>query len=750
MISESSAAARRERVSPNNLLDFAERSRSFETIGGFMGGVGGMVIGGTTGFSETVSRQWVTAGVFDALGIKPIAGRTFTLDDDRKNMQVVVLSESFWRARFNADPTVVGRDLQLDGEPYTVVGIVPDSAQLIGKSDLWGLIPITGVPPRARSSGLFRAVGRMKPGVTLAEADADLSAVAGALAQEYPKTNTGRGVTLDPLDAAVIGADLRQTSMLFLGVVAFVLLICCANVANLLMARATARGRELALRSALGADRPRLIRQLLTESLVLSFVGGALGLAIGAAILQAAPAVIPDGLLPPSVNLTFDLRLVGFCAAAALVVGLLFGLAPAWQATAGSTAQALAADSRSTIGGNGRLRNLLVAAEVATAVLLLVGAGLLLRTLLAVQNVDRGYRAESVLTMVVDPLASEYPNDEKLLAFFEAVEQEVRALPGVRDVGWASTLPLGESYEGTRLVSIAGDPPPRDGQQPTADYQVVSPSYFQTVDLAIVAGRGFDRRDLVTSVPVCIVNEDFVRTQLNGRSPIGMRVSLRSTVDSPPVEREIVGVARQVKGRPDQTEAFNQVYVPLAQDPLGDMFMTVRPASGRADVLAPSVRAAIGRVDTQQLVSVRNVLTLDDVAWEATGRHRFRAVLVTAFAALALVLAMVGLFGILAYSVQRRIRDLGVRRALGATTGDVVRSVVGGAMRVLAVGALVGVILAVVLGRLLASMLFGVAPLDPVTFFGVIAVLLLTGLFAVAGPAWKATRVDPVVALRSE
>jgi putative ABC transport system permease protein len=229
-----------------------------------------------------------------------------------------------------------------------------------------------------------------------------------------------------------------------------------------------------------------------------------------------------------------------------------------------------------------------------------------------------------------------------------------------------------------------------------------------------------------------------------------MRVSLRSTVDSPSVEREIIGVARQVKGRPDQTEAFNQVYVPLAQDPLGDMFMAVRPASGRADALAPSVRAAIGRVDTQQLVSVRNVLTLDDVAWEATGRHRFRAVLVTAFAVLALVLAMVGLFGILAYSVQRRIRDLGVRRALGATTGDVVRAVVGGAIRVVALGAVVGVALAVVLGRLLASMLFGVAPLDPITFLAVIAVLLLTGLLAVAGPAWKATRIDPVVALRSE
>jgi putative ABC transport system permease protein len=344
-----------ERVAPNNLTDWAERSRSFEAIGGFMGGVGGMVMAGADGMAETVSRQWVTATVFDALGVRPVAGRMFLPDDDRKRATVAVLSESFWRARYNGDSSIVGRDIRLDGENYTVVGVAPDAAQLIGRTNLWALIPISGAPPRARASHMFRAVGRLKPGVTLAAADADLSAVASALAKEYPKTNEGRGVTLEPFDAAVIGADLRQTSMLFLGVVAFVLLLCCANVANLLLARATARSRELAIRSAMGADRPRLIRQLLTESLVLSIVGGALGLALGAAILRIAPSVIPEGLLPPAVALAFDVRLVAFCAGAALLVGLLFGLAPAWQATALQSAQALAQDNRTTVGGGGRL-----------------------------------------------------------------------------------------------------------------------------------------------------------------------------------------------------------------------------------------------------------------------------------------------------------------------------------------------------------------------------------------------------------
>jgi putative ABC transport system permease protein len=299
-------------------------------------------------------------------------------------------------------------------------------------------------------------------------------------------------------------------------------------------------------------------------------------------------------------------------------------------------------------------------------------------------------------------------------------------------------------------VGIVGDPAPAPGQEPTADYQVVNPSYFPVLDLPVVSGRAFDERDTRTSVPVCIVNEAFVRTHLGGRSPVGRRLRVRSDQSRPWEEREIVGVAKQVKGRPDEKEEFQQVYVPLAQAALDDMFLIVRPAAGRAGVLAPSVRAAIGRVDKEQLVSVRSVLTLEDVAWEATARHRFRAVLVTTFATLALVLAMIGLFGILAYSVQRSMRDLGLRRALGATTGDVVRVVVGGAARLLAVGALVGVVLAVALGRLLASMLFGVEALDPLTFVLVLAVLAFTGLVAVSGPAWRATRVDPVVALRSE
>jgi putative ABC transport system permease protein len=345
---------------------------------------------------------------------------------------------------------------------------------------MWAMRPFPpNMPPRARAAYQLQVVGRLKPGVAIQAAQADLGAVAEGLAGEFPEFNKGRSVRLEPMHDTMIGSDLKTTSMLFLGVVGFVLLICCANVANLLLARATARARELAVRAALGAGRRRIIRQLLTESVVLSMIGGALGIVVGWAILQAAPQLIPEGLLPPTVTLSFDMRVVAFCAAAALLVGVVFGIAPAFQATAVAPTEAMGADSRTTTGGGGRLRSLLVMSEVATAVLLLVGAGLLLRTLIAVQSFDRGYRADSVLSMMVDPLGSSYPTPPQLQQFFDQVEAEARAVPGVADVGWSSAPPLGESLFGDQYLwtyEIVGDPPMEDARKPTTSFQIVSPT----------------------------------------------------------------------------------------------------------------------------------------------------------------------------------------------------------------------------------------------------------------------------------
>ena len=747
---ENGTTIERSYASPLNMIDWQNRGHSFEQIAGFTPAVGGMVMAGADGNAETVSRQWVTAGIFDVLGVKPIAGRTFTHEEDVKRSNVIVMSEGFWRTRFNADPGVIGREFRLDGSLWTVVGVLPRNFELLGETSIWAMRPITNLNPRARGAYVVQAVGRLKPGVSIKAAEADLHTVADDLAREFPQTNKGRGVYLEPMHDSLVGRDLRRTSMLFLGVVGFVLLICCANVANLLLARATVRRRELAVRSALGAGRRRIVRQLVTESFVLALIGGALGAGVGAAILSVASSLIPHGLLPATVTLTFDVRVVAFSAGAALLVGLIFGLMPAWRATDFSSAEVLSTEGRSITGGSGKLRGLLVVGEVATAVVLLFGAGLLLRTLVAVETFDRGYRAESVLSMLVDPLGSKYPTPDSLQQFYDQVEAEIAAVPGVASVGWAESLPLDFFDAGGLTFEIVGDPPVEESQRPRTEYQIVSPGYFSTLELPILSGRAFEKRDTRDAVHVCIVNEAFARS-FHGRSPIGQQVVLRpaSSPQAKPDIREIVGVARQVKGRPDEVKEFVQVYVPMAQDLSDDMFLVVRPKSGPAQALTGSVRAAISRVDTEQLVSVRSVMTLEDIAWTATGRHRFRAVMVIAFAALALVLAMVGLVGILAYTVQQHVRDIGVRRALGATTNDVLRLVIRNAVRVVGTGAAIGLTLSAVCGRFIQTMLFGVQPLDFATFVSVTILMAVIAAVSILGPAWRATRIDPAIALRN-
>jgi putative ABC transport system permease protein len=437
---------------------------------------------------------------------------------------------------------------------------------------------------------------------------------------------------------------------------------------------------------------------------------------------------------------------------AALLVGILFGLAPAWQATGVSSAQVLAGEGRASTGRGGRVRSLLVVAEVATAVLLLFGGGLLLRTLLAVEGVDRGYRTDGAVTMMVDPLATTYPTPQRLLQFFDEVEREVRAIPGVRNVAYTSTLPLGASDTGPVSIEVVGDTPPADGRRPAASFQLVSHPYFDTLRIPIVAGRGFTDRDTLDAPRVCLVSEAFARQHLAGRSPIGVQIALRpaQVPQAKPRIVEIVGVAGQVKDRPDEIEDVAQVYVPFAQSPSDDIYLVAAPQSPGLEGLAASIRAAIDRVDTAKLVSVHMIMTLDDIAWDATGRYRFRAVLVMTFATLALVLAMVGVFGVLGYAVQQRSREFGVRMALGATSGNVLTLVIGSAGRLVVTGAAIGLVLAMAFARTISTFLFGVPALDPLTFAGVAVLLAVTASIAVAVPALRAARVDPVEAFRAE
>jgi putative ABC transport system permease protein len=751
-------------ATPLDHRDWAEQNRTFDAMAGFV--ASGATMPGPDGTPELYSIQRVGVLFFDLLGITPIAGRTFVPSDD--STPVVVLGEAFWRRRFGADPSIVGRAITVDGEPRTVIGIVPGWFRGLAPTTVanfgteppafWGVLNMLRAEgPGLRTSHYMNVVGRLRAGVSFDAAQRDITAIGNRNAVLFPDSNKGHEPTLQPLREALVGSETRLTSVLLLGVVGFVLLMCCANVANLLLARTAARSRELAVRSALGATRRRVVAQLLTESCVLAGVGGLVGAGVAWAILQAAPSLVPPGLLPTAVTLSFDGRVVLFCAAASFAVGLLFGVVPAWQSTSGSLGQTIASDVRTATRGGGRVRGALVVAEVAAAVLVLTGAGLLLRTLLTLQNIDPGYRAQDVLTMTMNVpmpgvVPTRYPTPESVYRFYDAIEREIRQVPGVRTAALGSSLPLDGGWFG-QSFEVVGDPPKPQSQRDTASYHMVSPTYFDTLEIPIVKGRAFTDADTGDGVPVCIVSEAFARQYLGGRDPIGMKVVVQyihpvTLAARPPAVREIIGVARQVKGLPQETQPVPQLYVPIAQNSWYMTSISVRPSAGPADALLPAVRAAIARVDKERPVS--RVRTIEAVAANATARPRFRAVLVGTFAALALVLAMVGVFGVLAYSVQQRVREFGVRIAVGASFADVLRLVFGSAARLTAIGLAIGLLAAGVLSRWLTTLVYPVAPLDPVTFSVVPLVLVATAAIAAAAPAWRAAHVDPVVTFRSE
>jgi putative ABC transport system permease protein len=754
MLWERTPTSARTGVSPLNMRDWNVQSRSFEGMAFVQRGMGGgPLLTAPDGSVETAERQSTSSNFFDVLEVVPIAGRTFKPEDDGPAPRVALLGEAVWRRRFSSDPSIVGHLVRLNGQPYTVVGVVADNVQFSRPAEIWTLTGQFPDVPIMRAGRAFEVVARLKPGVTISAAQTELNLIAGRLAVEYPEPNKGTGVIVEPLRAGIVGTDLATTSVFLLGVVGFVLLLCCANVANLLLARAAARGREIAVRSALGAGRGRIVRQLLTESLVLAVFGGLLGIGVGALILRAAPALIPAGLLPAAVTLAFDARVVMFGLAAALAVGVVFGVIPAWQATGGALAGVMASESRSTTSASRRFRGLLVSGEVAAAVVLLCGAGLLLQTLLKLVGGDTGYRAasESVLTLdfSVDTGArSRYPTPEAITQFYDAVGRDVSALPEVRRVGWASSLPYGTSELGRWRFEIVGDPQVEARDRPTAEYTTADPGYFSALDLPIVTGRGFNERDTLRSLQVCLVNEAFVRRHFKGRNPIGARLSLSAPPYRPAQIREIVGVARQTSGEPDAPEELLQVYVPLAQFPTGDVYMVVQPSAGAAETLTPLVRRVVARIDPD--VPVRRDRTLETLSIASTAGYRFRAEMVATFAALALVLAMVGVFGVLAYTVQQRQREIGVRMALGATSLRVTWLVFRDAGWMIATGVVAGMVLAALSGRLVATFLFGVDPLDPLTFITVPVVLVFTAIAAAAAPAWRASRINPADAFRCE
>jgi len=752
MLWERSPRAERSLASMANFFDWREQNTTLAWMAASAGVAPAPLADERGGPPDTVALHNVTAGYFEVLGITPVAGRTFAVLDAvaRDGPPLVVISESLWRNRFGGDPAIIGRGIRLGslGSLNTVIGIVPAGVQILGTADVWQLFEADR--GGLRGARVVRIVARLKGGASIDAARADLAVIATNIARDNPATNKGWSVTVEPLQQAIVGEELRTTTLVLAGVVLFVLLLMCANVANLILARGVGRTREMAVRAALGGTRMRIARQLLVESALLGVIGGAAGLAVAAGLLQVAPAFVPPQTIPESIVLGIDWRLAAFAVIVTFATAILFGLAPAWQATRVPLVEAMIGGGRGSTDRAGRVRQALAVVEIAAALLLMTGAGLLVRTLASLNSVDAGYRAENVVTMTLRVpfrmLLGAAPGE--LARYYQKIEDEIASIPGVRVAAIGSDVPLaGISYR--RPFEIAAEAVQDPANRPTAHYQMITPRYFEALGIPLLRGRVFTERDSGTAADVCIVNEAFASRHFPDRDPIGARITVQSQeLKSRPVVREIVGVVRQLKTRPDEpTDDSLEIYVPLAQNAWIFTTVVVRAMDG-PDRLLPSIQAAVARVDPLQIVS--RVRTMEAVAAESTARPRFRAQLVAAFAVLAAVLAAVGIFGLLTFVVQQRAREFSVRVAVGAGASDLLRLVLGDGLKLTAIGLAVGLAASALLARSLATLLFGVTPFDPITFIGAPTALAMLAIVACVGPAIRALRVDPAATLKAE
>ena len=650
--------------------------------------------------------------------------------------------------RFGGDPHIVGRLIESNGAPLTIVGVIPGDFQLLFPSDLWTVF-VPGRGPEYRRMHYLRVVARLRPGASMQHADADMAVLASNIARLSPETNKGWGVTVDPLRDALIGGDVQKTSAVLGSVVGLVLLMACANIGNLLLARGIDRAREFAVRVSLGGTQARIMSQLLTEGAVLAGLGGTAGVLVALAVLRAAPGFLPEGVLPIELRLQPDARVLLFSALLTALTAAMFGLAPAWHASRVSLAGALRSGGRSVAAGVGGLRGFLASGEIAVAILLISGAGLLLRTETSLRGADPGYYAHNVLTMHVSLPLARYPLPENNLHFYQGVEREIARIPRVERVALGGSLPL-DGWDIGQSFRVVGETTSGEAEEPSAHYQIVSSRYFETLGIRLLRGRPFSDHDTAESRQVCIVNEALVRKHLNGRNPIGALLQVQALNPSgpQPVEREIVGVIHQVKVEGlGEKEDNPEIYVPIAQNPWYSASIAVRTA-GDPLLAVSAVKAAIARVDPEQPVT--RVRTMDEVAAESIAEPRFRAQLVGAFAVMALILASVGIFGVLAFSVGRRTREFAIRMALGAQWNDLIGLVLKAGFKMVGTGMAAGLTAAMLLTDSLRSLLYGVQPLDPVTFLAAPAFLGLIALATCLIPAVRAARVDPGAALHHE
>jgi putative ABC transport system permease protein len=733
--------------SPANFLDWQKQSQSFTGIAATAERSFNLT---GVGEPERLDGRRVSANLFDLLGVPALFGRAFVSDDDRPGTHVVVLSYSLWQRRFGSDRAVIGRALTLNGESYTVVGVMPPLVQLPGfanrKDQLW--LPIAFPPDEAAQRGnhFLEVIARLKSGVTLKQAQAEMETIAARLAGQYPDYNTRIGAVVVPLHEQVVG-DMKPALLVLLGAVAFVLLISCANVANLLLARAAVRQKEIALRLAIGANRARLTRQFLTESVLLALFGAGLGLLLALAGIRILKTFIPS-TIPQVDAIHIDARVLIFTVLVAVVTGIAFGLAPAIHGSHLNLNDTLKEGGRDSSGGRkgNRARSILVIGEVAVSFVLLVGAGLLINSFLHLRNLDPGFRVDHLLTMKVDLSEVKYPDRERRAAFFDEVIRRVRSLPGVQSAAVAGNLPL--TYNGDSMnISVEGIPDPPPDQRPDVIYRVIGPDYFGTMGIPIIRGRDFTDQDKADAKDAVVISEKTAQHFWPGQDAIGKRLKPGSIKSNTPW-REVIGIVKDVRQNdliapPKMQMYFNYHQLKnLAANALV-VRTTIDPMS-----LGASVRNVIWSVDKDQTVA--DIDTMDNIVAEALARQRFSMLLLGLFAVLALLLASVGIYGVMSYSVAQRTREIGIRIALGARRADVLQMTVKQGLKLVGAGMVLGLLAAFLLTRVMASLLFGISATDPITFMGISLVLLMVAILASYVPALRATRVDPIIALRAQ
>jgi putative ABC transport system permease protein len=702
------------------------------------------------GEPERLEGRRVSANLFNLLGVPALLGRTFVPDDDRPGTHVALLSYSLWQRSFGLDPSIIGRAVTLNGESYTVIGVMPRGVHLHAygnwNDELWVPIAFTNEESTNRGTHFLEVIARIKPSITLKQAQAEMETIAARLTKEYPKYNTRIGATVMPLHEEIVG-DIKPALLILLGAVGFVLLIACANVANLLLARAAVREKEIALRLALGASRSRLTRQFLTESVLLAFLGGGFGLLLALAGIRVLKTFIPPSI-PQTQTISIDGKVLLFTALTALLTGIVFGLAPAMHASHSNLNESMKEGGRDSASGRkgNRLRDLLVIGEVAVSFILLVGAGLLINSFLHLRNLDPGFQADHLLTMKVDLSELKYPDGERRSVFFDEVLRRIRVLPGVQSVAVAGNLPL--TYNGdSATIAIEGIPDPPPDQWPDVIYRAIGPGHFSTMGIPLIRGHDFTDQDRPDSKKGVVISEKTAEHYWPGEDPIGKRVKPDATNSDVPW-REVIGVVKDVRQNDFIAQPKMQMYFNYRQlKDLAANALIVRTSVDPMSLATP-VRNSIWAVDKDQPVA--DVDTMDHIVSAAIARQRFSMLLLGIFAASALMLAAVGIYGVMSYSVTQRTHEIGIRMALGARRADVLQMTIKQGLKLVSVGMILGLVAAFLLTRILTSLLFGVSATDPITFIGISLVLLALAILASYIPALRATKVDPIIALRAQ